>query len=125
MYREALEQTPPQHPARIPLERSSAAILLLSPEADAVMPSVLMGKQIVERLAENGYSRPVRHIVYEGAGHMIGSDLLPGLPTSVLHTFHPLARFSIAYGGSASKTAVASRESWGEMLRFLRDNLQG
>ena len=123
MYREALEKVGADHPARIPLERSRAAVLLLSPEDDAVMPAALMGSQLEERLAGAGFSRPFRHVIYPGAGHMIGSDLLPGLPSSIRHTFHPLARFSIAYGGTAAQPAAAARLSWGEMLRFLRENL--
>lgn len=54
---------------------------------------------------------------------MIGSDLLPDLPTSVRHTFHPLARFPIAYGGTARGTAEAIRVSWREMLEFLGEHL--
>lgn len=123
MYREALEGVGADHPARIPLERSRGAILLLSPGDDAVMPAALMGLQLEQRLSAAGFPHPFRHVVYPGAGHMIGSDLLPGLPTSIRHTFHPLARFPIAYGGSAAKTAEAARLSWEEMLRFLRENL--
>lgn len=123
MYREALGGVGADHPARIPLERSHGAVLLLSPGDDAVMPAALMGLQLGERLAAAGFAHPFRHVVYPGAGHMIGSDLLPGLPASIRHTFHPLARFPIAYGGSAEQTAEAARLSWGEMLRFLRENL--
>ena len=124
MYREALEAIDPGHPARIPLERSRAAILLLSPGDDAVMPAELMGRQLEERLARSSFRGFFRHVVYPGAGHMIGSDLLPGLPTSIRNTFHPLARFPIAYGGTAPSTAAASRLSWEEMLRFLGDHLR-
>lgn len=123
MYREALEGLGVDHPARIPLERSHAAVLLLSPGDDAVLPAALMGRQLEERLAGAGFVHPFRHVVYPGAGHMIGSDLLPGLPASIRHTFHPLARFPIAYGGTASQTAAAARMSWAEMVRFLRENL--
>lgn len=125
MYREALLGVDSGHPARIPLERACGPVLLLSPEDDAVLPAALMGTQLEDRLRKSGFSHPFRHVVYPGAGHMIGSDLLPGLPSSVRHTFHPLARFRIAYGGTASATAAASRGSWGELLRFLGENLQG
>ena len=89
------------------------------------MPAALMGAQLEERLVKAGFPHPFRHVVYPGAGHMIGSDLLPGLPSSVRHTFHPLARFRIAYGGTASATAAASRRSWEELLRFLGESLRG
>lgn len=123
MYREALSELPEDHPAWIPLERSSAAVLLLSPEDDAVLPSALMGRQLEMRLKRAGFRRPFLHRTYPGAGHMIGSDLLPDLPTSVRHTFHPLARFPIAYGGTARGTAEAIRVSWREMLEFLGEHL--
>lgn len=123
MYRAALSEIPEDHPAWIPLERTSAAVLLLSPEEDAVMPSALMGSQIEMRLKKAGFARPFRHRTYPGAGHLIGSDLLPGLPTTVRHTFHPLARFAIAYGGTAAQTAEAVRMSWIETLEFLREQL--
>lgn len=123
MYREALSEIPEDHPAWIPLERTSGAVLLLSPEDDAVMPSALMGNQLERRLKKAGFSKPFRHLVYPEAGHMIGSDLLPNLPTSIRHTFHPLARFAIAYGGTAAGTAQAIRLSWREMLEFLGETL--
>jgi len=123
MYRAALAEIDENHPAWIPLERTRGAVLLLSPEDDAVMPSALMGRQLEMRLRKAGFSRPFRHRIYPGAGHLIGSDLLPGLPTSVRHTFHPLARFAIAYGGDASRTAEAIRLSWREALEFLGEHL--
>lgn len=125
MYREALRDLDAGHPARIPLERARGPVLLLSPGDDAVMPAALMGAQLEERLGKAGFPHPFRHVVYPEAGHMIGSDLLPGLPSSVRHTFHPLARFRIAYGGTASATAAASRRSWEELLRFLGESLLG
>jgi len=123
MYSAALSGIPQDHPARIPLERSNGAVLLLSPGDDAVMPSADMGRQIEKRLERARYSRPFRHVIYPGAGHLLGSDLLPGLPTSIRHTFHPLARFPIAYGGTTPQTGAAVRAAWFDMLGFLRENL--
>jgi dienelactone hydrolase len=123
MYSAALSAIPEDHPARIPLERSGAAVLLLSPGDDAVMPSAAMGRQLEERLERARFRRPFRHVVYPGAGHLLGSDLLPGLPSSIRHTFHPLARFPIAYGGTTELTGAAVRAAWREMLAFLGENL--
>ena len=57
-------------PFAIPVEKMSAAILLLSGEKDEIWPSTKMSKRIIRRLEKNHYKFPFQHISYD-AGHNI------------------------------------------------------
>jgi len=65
-------------PFAIPVEKMSAAVLLLSGEKDRIWPSTEMSKRIVRRLKENQYTYPFRHISYD-AGHNIRVESWPDL----------------------------------------------
>jgi dienelactone hydrolase len=58
--------------ARIPLEKSNAAVLLLSGKNDAMWPSTLMCEEIIDQLRKEGYRFPYEHVAYE-CGHNVGS----------------------------------------------------
>ena len=57
-------------PYAIPVEKMSAAVLLLSGKRDMVWPSTEMSLRIVQRLKKNLYRYPFTHISYD-AGHNI------------------------------------------------------
>lgn len=65
-------------PFAIPVERLSAAVLLLSGEKDAIWPSTEMSKRMIQRLEQNQYEYPYHHISYE-AGHNIRVESWPDL----------------------------------------------
>jgi len=71
-YKEAVE------PFAIPVEKMSAAILLLSGKKDAIWPSTEMSERIIQRLADNRYKFPFQHISYD-AGHNIRVESWPDL----------------------------------------------
>ncbi|MGF1722336.1 hypothetical protein L4D20_20120 [Vibrio kyushuensis] len=57
----------------IPVENSSAAILITSGSKDEVWPSTRMGWQILERLKSEQYTYPYKHIVYN-TGHYVYNE---------------------------------------------------
>ena len=65
-------------PFAIPVEKMSAAVLLLSGKKDKVWPSTDMSKRIIQRLEDNQYDYPFHHISYD-AGHNIRVESWPDL----------------------------------------------
>jgi dienelactone hydrolase len=65
-------------PFAIPVEKMSAAILLLSGKKDATWPSTEMSERIIQRLADNRYKFPFQHISYD-AGHNVRVESWPDL----------------------------------------------
>lgn len=65
-------------PFAIPVEKLSAAVLLLSGEKDETWPSTEMSERIIRRLEKNQYKFPFQHISYE-AGHNIRVESWPDL----------------------------------------------
>jgi dienelactone hydrolase len=65
-------------PFAIPVEKMSAAVLLLSGKKDAIWPSTEMSQRIIRRLADNRYKFPFQHISYD-AGHNIRVESWPDL----------------------------------------------
>ena len=55
----------------IPVEKSTARILLLSSSQDNVWPSKHAGEKIVERLRNHGYSYDNKHINFETSSHVL------------------------------------------------------
>ncbi len=67
-------------PYAIPVEKMSAAVLLLSGTKDQIWPSTEMSRRIIQRLKKNSYSFPYTHISYD-TGHNIRVESWP----DVLH----------------------------------------
>jgi hypothetical protein len=97
----------------IPVERTNAAILLISGEDDRMWPSARMGEQIMNRLAAHAHPFQSRHCHYPGAGHLMRP---PGVPTSVLQG-------TFVLGGTGPAQARANRAAWSETLAFLGTSL--
>lgn len=57
-------------PYAIPVEKMSAAVLLLSGKRDGIWPSTEMSRRIIQRLKKKRYRYPFTHISYD-AGHNI------------------------------------------------------
>jgi dienelactone hydrolase len=106
-------------PAVIPVERSRGPILLVSGDADAMWPSVEMGRIAERRAAAHGFDR-ITHLVYQDAGH-VGAGV-PGLPV-VTDVKHPLTGGYYSFGGSRAANARARSDSWPRVIQFLQNAL--
>jgi len=97
--------------AGIPVERSRAAILLISGAADELWPAAIASERAMRRLRSAGYAHPCRSVVFEGAGHWVtrpsGIDFgqSDGMVHPVLGAWMPL-------GGTAKANAEASLQGF-------------
>ena len=64
-HEEALRNVTRAKEAAIPVEDSSAAMLLISAKRDRMWPSTIMAEKITARLARKGYSAYFRHIPFD------------------------------------------------------------
>lgn len=72
VYEVALEKCADHPEARIPIEKSNAAILLLSGRKDEMWPSTPMCDDIVNHLKQSSYSHTLEHVSYD-CGHNVGN----------------------------------------------------
>jgi dienelactone hydrolase len=106
--------------AAIPVERIRCPLLLVSGDEDALWPSALHGKLVMERLEQKGSTIPRKHLHYPNAGHGFRYPYLPSVDRPA-----PFARgLWCRMGGTAEGNARAARESWREMLQFLKETMQ-
>lgn len=99
--------------ARIPVERSSGPILLLSGDDDHQWSAAPMAEEIVRRMQDHGRGDDVTNVVYPGAGHVfLVQEFLP--PSS------PGAVPMFDYGGSAEADRVAGEDAWRRAVSFLK-----
>lgn len=98
--------------ARIPVERSSGPLLLLSGDDDHQWPAGPMAHEIARRMADHGRSSDVTNVVYPGAGHafLVQEFFPPSAPGAV-------ALFD--YGGSPAADRVAGHDAWSRAVAFL------
>ena len=115
LYRASLDDSSAVAAARIPVERINGPVLLVSGGNDLLWPSEYMARQIVRRLEREAHPHPVIHLSYPGAGHAIGRPFRPTTGLSTTPNF--------ALGGTPAEYAVAERDSWPRVLRFLRESL--
>nr|WP_262904710.1 alpha/beta fold hydrolase [Hymenobacter lucidus] len=80
LYANSLQNQPAATAAAIPLERSKAAVLLLSSSQDDIWPAALMCEQLMARLQEKKYTRSYRHLNYPELGHILDQKYLPATP---------------------------------------------
>jgi hypothetical protein len=57
--------------ARIPVEKSNAAVLLLSGKKDQIWPSTAMCETIIEQLEQAKFRHPFKHVAYD-TNHYVG-----------------------------------------------------
>lgn len=106
--------------AEIPVERINGPVLLISGTEDAVWPAAVLSEFAVRRLRAHNHPHPVEHLVYEGAGHIIGPPV-PGLTFNITHGVHPLLGIDFAFGGTPEKNTAASLDSWLRIVKFLEN----
>lgn len=94
-------------PSEIPIEKINGSILFISGDQDTQLDSVKFGELAVGWLKENKFSFPYRHIINEGAGHLIS---------------FPYAQRAIEIeqgGGSPQANAQAAAVIWLVVLEYL------
>ncbi|HEY6570489.1 MAG TPA: acyl-CoA thioesterase/bile acid-CoA:amino acid N-acyltransferase family protein [Candidatus Limnocylindrales bacterium] len=57
--------------AIIPVEKIKGSVLVVSGTNDTQLPSVVYGELSMDRLREHDFAFPYRHVIGEGAGHLI------------------------------------------------------
>jgi dienelactone hydrolase len=112
LYEDSLRDEGAVEAARIPIERATCPLLLLSGSDDRIWPSRSMCEAIERRLREAGSPHRVVHLAYDDAGHGV---LAPG--------FRPL-RWSEDRGGSRQGHAAAHADGWVRTLAFLDQRLR-
>jgi dienelactone hydrolase len=116
----AVEDAESLEEATIQVENTNGAILLISGDEDAMWPSAIFSRQVMQRLEEKGFAHPYKHLEYAGAGHGI---LMPYIPLAPADIVHPVDGGLYALGGTPQPMAHAIEDSWQGMLDFLEENL--
>ena len=99
------------HAARIPVEHSHAALLLIGGGDDQLWDSGASVMRLAARLRQARYAYPLQTLVYTGAGHvLVGTGWQP---TTTDNTDQ------FRNGGSARNDAYAQGDSWPRVLAFL------
>jgi dienelactone hydrolase len=106
--------------ATIPVENIHCPMLLLTGENDKIWPATLSGNLIMERLDKKGSTIKRQHVSYPDAGHEL--YLFPYQPSTDLPV--PFGPAWGLLGGTPEGNAHANKESWQEMLSFLKKTLQ-
>lgn len=104
--------------AAITVERIAGPVLLISGADDQTYGPAFQ-EAAAQRLAAAMHPHPFRHIVYEGAGHLIAS--IGYRPTT--QSIFPGPGVPFQYGGTPAADAAARLATWRETLRFLHQAL--
>jgi hypothetical protein len=102
--------------SRIPVERIAGPVLCVSGQDDRAWPSSLYSRIVADTVRRTG-SGLAWHLDYPDAGHAIG---LPNLPSTQLDRLHPVSRVPYSNGGTPWGNAHASRDSFRQVVSFLR-----
>ena len=104
--------------AAIAVDRIAGPVLLISGADDQTYGPAFQ-EAAAQRLAAAGHPHPLRHIVHEGAGHLIAS--VGYRPTT--QSVFPGPGVPFQYGGTPAADAAARLATWLETLRFLDEAL--
>jgi dienelactone hydrolase len=99
----------------IRVERINGPILLVSGDDDRLWPSSFMAAAIMARLGAKGHPFADKWLHYPGAGHGIG--------VAYANYTHSTGNDFINLGGSTQANAMASDDSWPQVIAFLRTAL--
>ena len=121
MYSHSVENSAAAQQATIPVEQINGPIMLISGGDDQMWPSARFSDMITSRLKRCNFTYPVTHLNYPQAGHLIG---LPNIPTTVVNSAQRPGSLVFAYGGAPQGNAIASADSWRQVLAFLQRYLK-
>jgi dienelactone hydrolase len=105
--------------AAIAVERIAGPVLLISGADDQTYGPDFQ-EAAAQRLAAAGHAYPFRHIVHEGAGHLIA---YAGYRPTTQSVF-PGPGVPFQFGGTPAADAAARLATWREALRFLDETLR-
>ncbi|MEM9881009.1 MAG: acyl-CoA thioesterase/bile acid-CoA:amino acid N-acyltransferase family protein, partial [Pseudomonadota bacterium] len=103
--------------AMIPVERAQCAFMFVSGGDDQNWPSTTSAHTMIERLKHASYQRPVVHLDYPDAGHLISAANTNKAASDAI--VHLVNKKFILCGGTPSSNAAASRDSWPKIINFL------
>lgn len=107
--------------ARIPAEKISGPILLVSGGDDHLWPAAEMSEAILARLKHKGFAHAAEHLHYPRAGHMLRYPYLPTTSRESRNAHLRNAKFS--FGGTPRADSEAQADSWRRAIAFLRKSL--
>lgn len=127
MYAAALDDAEAVVAAAIPIERSEAAIMLLSGGRDRMWPSSEMATTLVARLTEAGKADRVVELRFPDAGHSF-MPWAPNLRVKFVGRLIDAVRLMgsgglFDLGGRPRANRDALRSAWPQVVRFLADRL--
>jgi dienelactone hydrolase len=118
MYDKSVADAPAaaREAARIPVERSDAAVLLIAGGQDALWGAVEASERIAATLAAAGHAREVAVLSYPDAGHVVFMG-------RTIAADDPLMERILPMGGTREGVVAAVSDSWPKTLAFLERNL--
>lgn len=114
IYEQALDNLDAVAAAGIPIERTLAAILLISGDKDRMWPASPMADMLKARLASIGRASQIVHLRYPEAGHVT-----PWSPSLRLR----LGSWLYDLGGDRKDNRDALRDAWPRTVMFLKEHL--
>lgn len=119
-FEKAIDQLNGDEKSAITVEKMKSSLLLISADDDQMWPSDLFSHKVIERL--NRFQSPIKrtHLCYPKAGHAI---YMPYFPTTSSLYHHARAGIWFSLGGTPEGDAVASEESWKNILEFFKSEL--
>ena len=102
----------------IDLDRVNGPILAIAGTDDGLWAAANSARQIMTELDAAGDRFPHQALIYQGAGHRVGS--FPYLASSTEDT-HPITGAVLTLGGSRAANAAAQKQSWPKVLAMLAE----
>lgn len=103
--------------SRIPVERITGPVLLLSGGDDGAWPSDLYSLIVQSTLLAAGHPHEVTWKNWPAAGHSI---LFPHVPATRIAHRHPVSGIATTMGGTPAANAEANAGAWEAALAFVR-----
>lgn len=104
----------------IPVERSSAAILLIAGAEDRSWDSPAYHAVAAKRLEAANYPHTWGNFVFPGAGHMLAGPPRGAITSST----GPGPGITFDFGGDPAITTVARAETWQRTVAFFKEHLR-
>jgi dienelactone hydrolase len=117
LYLSSLQNMRAVKRAIIPVERINGPILLVSGTDDAVWPSNLMCKRIVERLKQRNFAFSFQHLSYDSTGHLLAGP-------NRLTPSRKISAGGLSIGGTVEANAAARDDAWEKACAFLDEYLK-